>query len=97
MLVPMLRARISILVASVWAVGSCAFGCAGQVSETDRQLQRLQERVAILQNERDRLDERRQALEQQRELWLHQAPASEARAELQRPPLKVVRLENVVV
>ena len=43
MLVPMLRARISILVASVWAVGSCAFGCAGQVSETDRQLQRLQD------------------------------------------------------
>jgi TolA-binding protein len=85
--------RFSILVTSLWSISTGAVGCAGQSSETERQLQRMQERVAILQNERDRFDERITALEQQQEVWSQERASDRSGALLQRPALKVVRLE----
>lgn len=91
---PMPPVRFSYLVAGLWpTIALGAMGCAGQSSETERQLQRMQERVAILQNERDRLDERVSALEQQQDLLLHERAQTQTSSLLQRPALKVVRLE----
>lgn len=94
MLRPMPPVRLSYLVAGLWpTIALGAMGCAGQSSETERQLQRMQERVAILQNERDRLDERVSALEQQQDLFLRERAQTQTSSLLQRPALKVVRLE----
>jgi hypothetical protein len=83
--------RISILVTSLlpWLAMS---GCASQSSDTRLQLQRINERVAILQNERDRLDERLNAVEAQQDLLLADRRKAELRGQ-ERPALKLVRLE----
>jgi hypothetical protein len=90
---PMPPLRFSILVTSLCSLAAGVAGCAGQSSETERQLQRIQERVAILQNERDRFDERLIALEQQQDLWRAERGHAASATLSQRPALKVVRLE----
>lgn len=71
-----------------------AVGCAGQSAETQSQLARLNEQLIVLQNDRDRLVERVDALEAR---TIAAAPVSDALAKeevvTRRPPLKVVRLE----
>lgn len=81
--------RISVVVTSVlpWLAVS---GCASQNTETRRQMQRLNEQVAILQNERDRLDERVAALEAQQQVLLE---ARKPKADAARPALELVRLQ----
>lgn len=70
------------------AVG-LGWGCSGQSDATKRQLELLNERVLILQNDRDRLVERVDALEQHTVA----APPSVAMAQPHaRPRLKVVHL-----
>lgn len=86
------RRRLSWLgCAGLWGV---ALGCSSQTAETKRQLETLNERMLILQNDRDRLVERVDALEAQigkpsgeREETAATSSASG------RPALKVVRLE----
>lgn len=71
-----------------------ALGCSSQSAETKRQLETLNERMLILQNDRDRLVERVDALEAQ--LGRPSDDTEQADAEAGppgRPPLKVVRLE----
>jgi hypothetical protein len=86
-----------------WVLGSwlgglsllpLSIGCAGQSEDTKRQLVSMNERLVVLQNDRDRLMERVDALEsrfpspgvrQDEAATPHVAPA--------RPPLKIVRLE----
>lgn len=83
----MARSRISIVAITglLWGIA----GCAGQRAETEKQLRGMEDRIAILQNERDRLDERVTALEGQ------QRPRSDAPRPTptsRRPLLEVVRL-----
>ena len=80
------RLQVWILVAA----GGLGLGCAGQTEETKRQLDLLNERMLILQNDRDRLVERVDALEQRHGSKVSVAPQSSAPT---RPALKVVRLE----
>lgn len=70
-------------------------GCAGQSAETQSQLARLNEQLIVLQNDRDRLVERVDALEAR---TTAAAPVSDAGPKAdevitRRPSLKVVRLE----
>src|SRR5690606_1944124 len=69
------------------------FGCSGQTAETKRQLDTLNERLLSLQNDRDRLMERVDALEARGSR--PEAVSSDAAvpAVSGRPSLKVVRLE----
>lgn len=83
----MARPRISI-VAITGLLGGIV-GCAGQRAETEKQLRGMEDRIAILQNERDRLDERVTALESQQKTRVDAPrPAPTSR----RPLLEVVRL-----
>lgn len=72
---------------------AATFGCSGQTAETKRQLETLNERLLILQNDRDRLAERVDALEARisrpEVAVAEESPAAAAG----RPSLKVVRLE----
>lgn len=70
-------------------------GCAGQAAETDRQLATMNERLMVLQNDRDRLMERVDALESQKPNVVHEANDSTmaSGAPTTRPRLKIVRLE----
>lgn len=77
------RARLWVMVAGF------GFGCASQTDETKRQLETLNERILILQNDRDRLVERVDALEQHGGRPVAVAPVSAATT---RPMLTVVRL-----
>jgi hypothetical protein len=73
----------------VVATGGIGFGCASQSEETKHQLDTLNERILILQNDRDRLVERVDALEQ------HQVPGVQVTSmpsAPSRPSLKVVHL-----
>ncbi len=72
-----------------------AAGCAGQSAETERQLATMNERLVVLQNDRDRLMERVDALETQKPGAGNEAEdvSSLQGAPAQRPRLKVVRLE----
>ncbi|HEX2736386.1 MAG TPA: hypothetical protein VHM70_32510 [Polyangiaceae bacterium] len=84
--------RFSTLVTSLSLF--CVAGCAGSSSETARQLERMQERIAILQNERDRLDERVTALEQhQEDAQAATTAQTKGNAANQRPSLRVVTLQ----
>jgi hypothetical protein len=69
-------------------------GCAGAHEATAKQVSALQDKVAILQNERDRLDERLSALEEQQRVLVAdrrgEIPTPNAES---RPLLEVVRLE----
>jgi len=67
-----------------------ATGCASQSSKTRKELDVLNEKIAILQNERDRLEERLGALEQQQQVMAKPQPQGVLPG---RPPLKVVTLE----
>lgn len=71
-----------------------ALGCSSQSAETKRQFETLNERLLILQNDRDRLVERVDALEAQLGKPSRQSDEPEATAATGgRPPLKIVRLE----
>lgn len=82
--------RISALATTVLGL-SGLFGCAGQNNQTKQQLEALEDRIAILQNERDRLDERVSSLEQQQRV-LMTAAATQPSGAAERPPLRVIRL-----
>ncbi len=69
---------------------SLSFGCASQSEKTRKELDLVNEKIAILQNERDRLEERLGALEQQQALATKPQPQGVLPG---RPPLKVVTLE----
>ncbi len=83
--------RISVVAITV-LLPAVVVGCAGQSEQTKKEIQGLQDRVAILQNERDRLDERLSALEQQQQILMTSAKSEPAVANDGRPPLRVVRL-----
>lgn len=70
-------------------------GCAGQSAETDRQLAKMNERLMVLQNDRDRLMERVDALESQKPEVRPESNDAEASSGTlaTRPRLKIVRLE----
>lgn len=71
-----------------------SLGCSSQSAETKRQLETLNERLLILQNDRDRLVERVDALEAQLTKPAGETGASTtASGNGVRPLLKVVRLE----
>lgn len=75
-----------------------SLGCSSQSAETKRQLETLNERLLILQNDRDRLVERVDALESQltKPAGETDAPAAASGSGV-RPLLKVVRLEPTPV
>lgn len=76
------------------ALVGLSLGCSSQSAETKRQLETLNERLLILQNDRDRLVERVDALEaQQAKPQREMDDESAATATGTRPLLKVVRLE----
>jgi hypothetical protein len=76
------------------ALLGAALGCSSQSAETKRQLETLNERMLILQNDRDRLVERVDALEAQAGKPSRGTDESEATSSAGgRPLLKVVRLE----
>ncbi len=76
---------------SLWGL---ALGCSSQSSETKRQLETLNERLLILQNDRDRLVERVDALEARVSKPSGEADETDVGTNFAgRPPLKVVRLE----
>jgi hypothetical protein len=79
------RSRVWVMVAA----SGFGLGCASQSDDAKRQLESLNERILILQNDRDRLVERVDALEQ------HHDPALPAPVAVTptRPTLKIVRLE----
>ncbi len=83
--------RISAVAITI-VLTSSVLGCAGQSEQTKKEIQGLQDRVAILQNERDRFDERLSALEQQQQILMSAAKASVVPAANETPPLRVVRL-----
>jgi hypothetical protein len=85
------RSRISAVAITVSGLLVGVTGCAGQSAETEKHLQSIQDKISILQNERDRLDERVSALEQQQEVLMTNARAGQPLID-ERPPLKVVRL-----
>lgn len=69
-------------------------GCAGQSEDTKRQLVSMNERLVVLQNDRDRLMERVDALESRvPSLGPTQDEVAAPNVSPSRPPLKVVRLE----
>jgi hypothetical protein len=70
-------------------------GCAGQSAETQSQLARLNEQLIVLQNDRDRLMERVDALEARTSgaSAVSDAVTKQDEVVTRRPPLKVVRLE----
>lgn len=83
--------QISAVATTLVCASLGAVGCAGQNDRTRQQLEALEDRIAILQNERDRLDERLSALEQQQQV-LVSAAANQPQAAAERPPLRVIRL-----
>lgn len=69
----------------------CSTACSHQRAETARQLELMNERLLILQNDRDRLVERVDALEA-RATERAAAPEPAGPAVASRPPLKVIKL-----
>ncbi len=71
--------------------GASLAGCASQSPTYEQKLTELRDKITILQNERDRLDERLSAVEslQQELVGAQQPPA----ARTTRPPLKMVVLK----
>ncbi len=86
--------RYSVVATTVLGLASLSSGCAGNGEATKKQIGALQDKVAILQNERDRLEERVSALEQQQQVLVASAQSDAVpSSDRSRPPLKVVRLE----
>jgi hypothetical protein len=74
----------------VWLLGFSLVGCTAKNSAYEKQLAQLSENIMILQNERDRLEERIAVLEQQRPGA--ESPRPGARGTVDRPQLRVVEL-----
>ena len=76
---------------SVVAVGfaGLVFGCAGQSSAREKALAELRDKILVLENERDRFEERLSAVEDRQLLGHAEEPKPPRES---RPPLKVVVL-----
>jgi hypothetical protein len=79
----------------VWpALALALAGCAGKSQALEKRLADLEAQLTQVQNENDRLTERVGSLELQRATPPQpQAAASEEPAVIERPPLKVIRME----